>query len=185
MPRQDISSDALIDGTGKDLLDWFAIVDDWGGAAGSHAEIVAYLASEHHVDGWWAQMIAVEYEQERGLPVPGRRADGTFAATAAVTVAVGAEIVFDFWADEARRAEWSPETVMSLVTANRPHELRFDFSEDGSHVLVHVHDEGEHKSAVRVTHDGLSTPEIMVARKAFWRTRLEALKRAAEVYRPM
>ena len=55
-----------------------------------YREIAQWLTDQHGVSAWWAQKIAVEYEQERGVRDPGAGPDGTFAAGASKTVAAAA-----------------------------------------------------------------------------------------------
>ncbi|HZE40253.1 MAG TPA: hypothetical protein VE172_15725 [Stackebrandtia sp.] len=184
-PQRRVSSEALAQATGKGWEDWFAIVDAWDGTNRTHTEIARHLTDEHGVDGWWAQGITVGYEQEHGMRRPGQMADGTFTANASKTVDVAAEIVFDLWADEDRRGEWLTDDVLALRTATRPKSLRFDFGPDDSRVLVGLYPKGEHKTAVQVANEKLGDAETMVERKAYWKGHLEALKHAAEQYRPM
>lgn len=184
-PARRVSSAALAAGTGRGWDEWFVILDAWGATGHDHAAIARHLVTEHGVDGWWAQGITVGYEQERGLRQPGQRADGTFTANASTTITVAREIVFDLWADEERRATWLADDVLRLRSANRPKRVRFDFGPDDSLVIVELVAKDDHKTAVQVANERLADVETMVERKAHWKRHLDALKAAADAYRPM
>lgn len=180
-----MASEVLADKTGRGWEEWFGMLDAWGGTDHSHTDIARHLVEVHGVDGWWAQSITVGYEQERGMRQPGQRADGTYTANAAKTVDVARDIVFDLWADDERRGGWLSDDVLSLRSANRPKRIRFDFGADASRVVVELIAKSEHKTAVQVANEKLADAAAMAERKAYWKSHLEALKTAAEAYRPM
>lgn len=69
-----ISDRAVHTKTGKRWDEWFAILDEAGAKKWSHSQIAAYLYDSLEVPAWWNQMVAVAYEQERGLrPKPQAR----------------------------------------------------------------------------------------------------------------
>ncbi len=71
------SSTALVEATGRDYDDWFTALDAWGAADKASGDARAWLRDEHGASAWWAQKLVVEYEQLRGIRVPGSRPDGT------------------------------------------------------------------------------------------------------------
>jgi hypothetical protein len=81
-----VGDTSLRTATGRGAEEWFALLDAAGSRTSTHAAIARWLVEEHGVPGWWAQGITVQYEQARGMRVPGQRADGTFAASASTTV---------------------------------------------------------------------------------------------------
>lgn len=90
-----VSDTKLIAATGKPRGEWHALLDDEGAASWEHPEIATWLQREHHVDGWWAQGIAIGYEQARGLRIPGQQSGGLFAASASRTLEGSAREVLD------------------------------------------------------------------------------------------
>ena len=62
-----MSDQALIEGTGADWKTWLAILEEREAASLSHAAIAQMLMKDFNLDGWWAESIAVGFEQERGL----------------------------------------------------------------------------------------------------------------------
>ena len=53
--------------TRKTWPEWFVALDSTGARTMSHREIVAVLREEFGIPDWWQQMVAVGYEQARGL----------------------------------------------------------------------------------------------------------------------
>ena len=70
-------SDAAVKSkTGKTWAEWFTLLDKAGGKKLDHKALVAHLDKRHRVDPWWRQMVAVSYEQARGLRQPHGRGPG-------------------------------------------------------------------------------------------------------------
>jgi hypothetical protein len=83
-----ISSESAMAKTGKTLDEWFALLDKAGAADWPHKDIAAHLSDAWNCPGWWHQMIAVAYEQSRGLRVKNQGCDRDFTANASKTIAV-------------------------------------------------------------------------------------------------
>ena len=71
-----ISDEAVAAKSGKTWSAWFAVLDRAGGRKMTHREIVAVLAKTHRVGAWWQQMIAVSYEQAKGLRAKHEKPEG-------------------------------------------------------------------------------------------------------------
>jgi hypothetical protein len=110
------SEEALRANTGRGWSEWFALLDDWGATGRSHTEIARWLVEEQKVHGWWAQSIAVTYEQARGMRIPGQGPDGFFTASASKTIAVPALKAFEAFADDALRERWLPGAMLTVTT---------------------------------------------------------------------
>lgn len=81
-----ISGEKLEAATGRGRDAWHGLLDAAGATEWTHPRLAAWLVEEHDVDGWWAQGIAIAYEQARGMRIPGQQADGTFASGASRTL---------------------------------------------------------------------------------------------------
>ncbi len=53
--------------TGKGWDEWFTTLDRVGGTGLGHGALSTYLRDKHNLPDWWSQMVAVGYEQARGL----------------------------------------------------------------------------------------------------------------------
>lgn len=91
---------AIESSTGISWIDWVSILDGDNGRELDHASI-AKIAHDKIVKtagnksaGWWAQSVAVAYEQYIGRRQPGQRSDGSFEVSVSRTVASDREMAF-------------------------------------------------------------------------------------------
>jgi uncharacterized protein DUF4287 len=174
------SDEAIVNNTGKNWSEWFALLDAWGGVDRKHGEIARWLSEEHSVSGWWAQSITVGFEQARGIRAPGQGSDGWFSISASKTVNVPAERLFEAFADERLRDQWLPGAKMEVTTASPTKSFRARWGDDGSRIAVGFVPKGEAKSVVGLAHEKLATAEDAKAAKAFWSEQMKALKQLLE-----
>ena len=99
-----VSSDAVEKDTGKNWQQWLRLLDKLGAHDMAHKSIAELLCAQHQLDGWWAQMITVGYEQSRGLRQVLERADG-FAASISRTVNTKLGARYEAFAEESKRLE--------------------------------------------------------------------------------
>ena len=66
MKNTQVSNAAVVKATGKDWAHWFGLIDSHDGKNKDHKGIVAVLSQYTDLDGWWQQMVTVEYENARG-----------------------------------------------------------------------------------------------------------------------
>jgi len=93
--RSRISDDAVQRATGRAWDEWFRWLDERGAVALSHKEIVALLRGEGEVgNGWWQQMVTVEYERARGLRVEGQTAAVGFEIGVSKTIPLPVDVVW-------------------------------------------------------------------------------------------
>lgn len=90
-----MGDEALTAATGKPWAEWYAILDAVDATAWTHQQIAAYLKTEHGVPDWWCQGVTIGFEQERGMRLPGQRADGSFEVNASATFALGQQEALD------------------------------------------------------------------------------------------
>ncbi len=174
-----MSDEAVRAKTGKDWEEWFTALDAAGAAQMSHQEIVAYLAANHGLDGWWQQMVTVTYEQARGLREKHQRPDG-YQISASKTVAVPLATLFRAWTDPEQRARWLPEDSFLVHRATPEKYVRARWDTDGGRVDVSFYAKGEDKSQVSVNHGQLASSEDAARMKVYWAERLQLLKELLE-----
>src|SRR5438093_10444365 len=93
-------SDAAVKArTGNDWRQWFTIPDKAGAMKKNHKDIAEYLHERRGVPGWWSQMVAVTYEQERGLREKHERTDG-YSVSASMTFEVPIRVLYKHWSNE-------------------------------------------------------------------------------------
>ena len=128
---------------------------------------------------WNAQAVAGSYEHARGLREVGERADG-FAVTAAKTVGVPVDVLFDAFVDEGQRGRWLPDARLEERTATRPKSARFDWNGGETRVHVTFVDKGEGRATAVVSHERLPDAAEAERMKTYWRGRVAMLKEVLE-----
>ncbi len=174
-----ISDEAVKAGTGKTWPEWFGILDAALGTQLGHKGIVALLAEHQRLGPWWRQMVAVAYEQERGLRQKHQTPEG-FQLSVTRTVEAPADALFRAWADEHARSVWLPNTDLTIRRSTPPRSLRITWS-DGGTVDVSVHARGKSRSQVVVDHKRLHDARDVGAMKEYWAGALDALKQTLEI----
>src|SRR5262245_57645204 len=84
-------------GTGKAWRDWLAFLGQIGACQLPHKEVARRVRKECSVNGWWAQSVAVAYEQHIGRRVPGQQGDGGFQVSVSKTFPGSMDTVLARW----------------------------------------------------------------------------------------
>jgi uncharacterized protein YndB with AHSA1/START domain len=169
-----VGDEALRAKTGKAWEEWFAVLDAAGAADMGHTDTARYLHEEMGVDGWWAQMVTVGYEQARGKRVKHQKADG-YEVSASKTLAASLDTVFQAWQDDAVRGHWLSEPGVVVRKANPGKTMRLGWP-DKTLVAVYFTPKGEGKTAVQVQHGKLPDSDAAARMKSWWGEALERLR---------
>jgi hypothetical protein len=165
------SPDAVLAATGRELRDWFALLDEHEATAWGHTEIARWLREEQGVAGWWAQSVTVSYERARGLREVHETARG-FEAGVSRTIALPAAALFT-----ALHERMTAEAV-GVRTATPPRHARYDLPEGRMHLVVEP--KGEDRATVYLVHHKLPDSEAVARHKARWRAWLAEAKAELE-----
>ena len=171
-----ISSDAVKAKTGKSWTQWFALLDKARAQSMSHKDIVSVLANKYGLPAWWRQMVAVGYEQAKGLRAKHEKPDG-FEISRAKTINAPVDDVYEAWGNARRRAQWLPGVKLTIRKATENKNLRVTWG-DGSNLEVSLHAKGATKTQIAVQHGRLENSRTATKQKAFWG---EAFDRLAEL----
>lgn len=171
-----ISDEAVSKATGRDWAAWIAVLDGAGAVTRTHKEIAQLLHHELGVaSGWWAQMISVGYEQEKGLREVHQKLDG-YVASASRTLPIGIQAASAAWHDAALRQTWLTEPF-TIDTSTPEKSIRIAWP-DGTRVDVHLSAKAPTKTQVAIQHSKLADPDAVAMRKTFWREALDRLQAA-------
>jgi hypothetical protein len=170
-----VTDDAVRVKTGKTWEQWCKILDQAGARMMDHQEIAVLLKTELGLTRWWAQMVAVGYENERGIrqndrgDPPGRR----YVVTLTKIVAAPRATAWAAWHDPAMLARWLPGAKFEVSKAVPPKLLELDWP-DGTRVTVKLY---ERRGATRVemSHAKLAESEVERVRED-WAAALDRLK---------
>jgi len=171
-----ISDEAVAAKTGKTWKQWFGILDREGSRKKTHQEIVAVLSKKYRVGSWWQQMVAVSYEQAKGLRARHEKPEG-FQITRSKTIGAAVDDVFEAWGNARKRAQWLPGSKLTIRKATENKSLRITWG-DGTMIEVGFFPKGGAKTQVAVQHGKLATARVAAAQKVFWG---EALDRLAQL----
>lgn len=172
-----ISTTAVAMATGHGWSYWLKALDKAGAATLPHGEIAKLLSKTLGLKHpWWVQMVAVAYEQARGLRQPRERKNG-FAATVTRTVAVPINALYAAW-EEGRRGDWLPDGIeVRRATKNKSMKITWP---DGSGIDVNFYDKGGNKAVVAIEQTQLRDPTAVEAVKDLWGAALDRLKATLE-----
>jgi uncharacterized protein YndB with AHSA1/START domain len=176
-----ISSEAAKAKTGKSLDEWFALLDKAGAAEWPHKDIAAHLSDAWGCPSWWRQMIAVGYEQSRGIRVKNQGCAGDFIANASKTMAVPVASLYKSWTDPDCLARWLPDAArMTVRKATLNKSIRITWIDGRSSVEVYFWIKGAAKSQVAVQHSKLESSQDVERWKTYWAAALLKLQTVLE-----
>jgi uncharacterized protein YndB with AHSA1/START domain len=176
-----ISSEAAQAKTGKSLDEWFALLDKAGAADWPHKDIAAHLYDVCGCPGWWCQMIAVGYEQTRGIRVKNQGCAGDFTANASKTIAVPVASLYKSWSDPDSFYRWLPDAArMTVRKATLNKSIRITWIDGRSSVDVYFWVKGRAKTQVAVQHSKLENVDDVARWKEYWAAALLKLQALLE-----
>jgi len=137
---------------------------------------MTHLREKHGVRSWWQQMVAVTYEQARGLREIGEKPSG-FEISVSRTIAAPVNKAFKAWDDKKTRKQWLPDDLtVRKSTTNKT--LRINWP-DGTDLVVGLYPKGE-KCQVVAQHAKLKDAKAGTKMKKFWSEALDRLKESLE-----
>lgn len=160
--------------TGRSWDEWLVYLEGIDAKNLTHHQIASELLKQLDgvVDniGWWAQSIAVAYEQQAGRRVPGQRPDGTFQTSVSKATKSGMQDLMDAWTGFAA----DDEDVVRLVDG----DVRVSGTEnritwrakavDGSAIVVISEPKKNGTASLVVQQMGLQTHELNLEAKERW-----------------
>lgn len=173
-----MSDEAVEAKTGKTWSRWFKLLDAAGGKKMSHQEIVAQLSEKHDVGPWWQQMLAVTYEQARGLRAKHQKPAG-YEISVSRTIEAPVGKAFKAWTDEKIRKKWLPANLtIRKATTNK--SLRITWEDGKTSLAVAFLAKGTDKSQVVAQHSKVPDAKGAAKMKKFWAEALDRLKEMIE-----
>lgn len=175
-----ISDAAVEKATGKRWEQWFTELDHAGAASWPHKQIAKHVHEGYMTTFWWAQSIAVAYENKRGLREKHEMPDG-YQIQRTKRIQASPDAVWKLWTDPERRETWLSESAGAAVRSIREDKrnIRLDWP-DGSRVLVGVRALDAEKSECGVQQSKLADATAAEEAKAFWAQKLTELKTRLE-----
>lgn len=167
--------------TGRSWDDWLGIFEAAQARTLSHPEI-ARVARTHVPEDlqnpdWWAQGIAIAFEQHVGLRVPGQSSSGDFRVSASRTLPLDRDAAIEAWVtahgDRPEHLGHEPGVPRPSRTEKRTF-WRFSLEGAGK-VEVAATSKDPDRAVLTVSQDGLADGEQIEAWRAHWKGLLAAL----------
>ncbi|MGO4881594.1 MAG: DUF4287 domain-containing protein [Bryobacteraceae bacterium] len=170
-----LTDDAVTARTGKTWEEWFKLLDKAGARMMDHQEISATLQKQFGLSRWWGQMVAVGYENERGIRQDGRgdAAGKRYEVTLNKIVLAPRAAVWDAWHDPGMLARWLPGASFEVSSAVPQKTLRLAWPGDTS-VTVRFY-ERRGRARIVVAHAKLSEDNVERMQR-YWSDALDRLR---------
>jgi hypothetical protein len=165
-------------GTGKPWRHWLAFLEKAGARDLPHGTIARRVREDGGVSDWWAQSIAVAYEQHIGRRVPGQQHDGSFQASVSKTLPGSMDTVLARWqAAMAGRKQFAGIAITRGPDLSRTDKWRHWRCRlaDGSRVSAGIGDKPGGKALLSVGHEGIASSRAVERWRAFWKEELAGL----------
>jgi hypothetical protein len=174
MASGQISDDAVRKKTGKGWGQWFTLLDKAGAKEMDHKHVAAHL-STLGVPGWWCQMIAVTYEQDRGLRKKHQMPDG-YSVGVSRTFDVPIGSLYSQWSDSKLRNKWLKEKIIvRKETKNKSMRITWP---DNTSVELYFTGKAPDKSQVAVQHSKLAKAADVERSRVYWKAALDRLSKS-------
>lgn len=174
------NTESIHKATSKTWDEWVVELDGCGAQRMSHPDLASHLVGrlQDVVDNpdWWAQSIAVAYEQHTGKRLPGQLANGLFEITVSKTIHRPKEKLFhevvEWFEKQSTLQGYSFMQTRKSETPKRSN-WRCNFI-DGSKFTATIENSGE-KSKLVLSHTAIAKRDESVRWKQFWTGILDEL----------
>jgi hypothetical protein len=172
-----MTDEAVAARTGKTWGEWFAILDEAGGASLNRAGVTGVLA-EHGVNAVFRQMVAAAYERRQGgkttAPKP-----GNFAVSVSRTVSATLLAAYGAWERPTRRKRFLDEEI-SFANRTDGKTLRFGWKADASRVAIAFVPRSKTRTHVTIEHEKLKTKADATRMETYWTEALDRMQALVE-----
>jgi hypothetical protein len=160
--------------TNRTWNEWLQFMDNIDAKNLDHHQIATKVleALEGKIDnpGWWAQSVAVAYEQYIGRRIPGQRPDGTFQTSVSKSTKFSMKELMDKWAAFATQ----DQEVLDLITddvrvSGTENRITWrTWAKDGSSIVVISEPKASGSASIVAQQMGLQTNELNIEAKSKW-----------------
>jgi hypothetical protein len=171
MNKSNISEEAVKKATGKNLKEWFSILDKEGAKKLNHTEIARLVYKKYlPTNGWWSQMVTVEYERARGLRKINETSQG-FVVAVHKTVPSTIKALQNGWEEILKSKEVAKKKLEKIPSKTKRAMLRYKADVGG--VVVYFDERGKDKSRIKVETIRLASSSSVETARRFWKKVLE------------
>lgn len=169
--------------THKPWKEWVDYLDAHGSTDLAHKEIAdavrKELSGSIENPGWWAQSIAVAYEQHIGRRLPGQQHDGTFQAAVSKTIHAPMDEVIARWIKFIENKTDANGVAMVLPASLSQAEKSRHWGcnlENGTRINADTYPKSADTTTFTLTHIRLPDAASVETWRTYWRALLEEIK---------
>lgn len=162
--------------TGRSWAQWRAFLDEIGARDLPHKEIARRIVATGDASGWWAQGIAVAYEQHIGRRAPGQRGDGRFEVSVSRTLPGTLDDAMARWEDRvAGDTDFDGVALLEHPTRSDTPKWRYWRCSlaDGTRVAATVGAKTTDAATLTIAHTKLADAQAVSRWRTYWRSRLD------------
>jgi len=174
---------AIEKATDTSWAEWLEFLEGINAKDSPHKEIAERVYAKlkstnanNESNGWWAQGIAVAYEQYVGRRQPGQRSDGMYGFSVTKTMSGTMDEAMQTWLRFAEgRLEFSDVAIAKSPTTSQTDKRRHWGCglADGTSVSVDASPKTFDKALLAITHEKLSSQKAADHWKIYWKSVLE------------
>ena len=177
-----VNPGALAAGTGIAWDTWLRLLDPF--SSENHARLAeeaqALIRAQGKSDNpaWWAQSVAVAYEQHLGRRVPGQQQDGSFAISLSRTLPGSPEKWLEQWqklADARRTHREAAATGMPRVNRTAKWVYWRLALSDGTRVVFSIQPKPGNNAALTLRHERILSQGEAALWRNYWKECINAL----------
>ncbi len=168
---------AVLKATGKNWKEWFNILDKAGAHKMPHKQIVEFVYSRYlgkakkgdtNVvgNGWWSQMVTVEYERARGIREVNQKSDG-FLVAVSKTLPGSVATLQKKWNEILKSKEVAKRKLQILPSKTKRAMIRYQA--DVGVVVVSFNEMPKGKAQIIVETVKLPKKLLVESTRAFWK----------------
>lgn len=174
--KQAVSDTAIEKATGQTWSYWQQCLNDTKARQLSHKEIVAQLTSEYGVDSWWAQTLAVRYEQSINRRVVGQSSSGEFYTSVSTTITGSIDDALEWWLQ--KNDSVTSYNYQKIVTSSTTQTVKWRYWRavlaDNSKVVVAIYQKTPNTAQLSLQHEKLASQDATVEWREYWRQYLDS-----------
>lgn len=161
--------------------DWVEYLDSHEASNLPHRDIAGLaedrMGRQVQNSGWWAQGVAVAYEQHIGRRLPGQASDGSFQFAVSRTIDANLDAALEHWVQVMQsQTDFNGRHATSAARISGSDKWRYwriDL-DDGTTISVDIGRKAD-KSSLAVNHRKIHDPDQVPTWKDYWRSLLGAL----------
>lgn len=164
----------------RSWADWLTLFEAEGAAKLPHSEIakiaLAALPESLQNPHWWAQGVAIAFEQHTGLRVPGQSSTGDFRVSASRTMTCNRDEAIERWIARFAGSTHLGHEAQSVRQSRTEKRSFWRATLDGAGKLeVAAEAKPDGRALVSISQSGLASPDTIEAWRAHWKACLGEL----------